>query len=200
MGLFPRTGMPDREWWSVLWPDPEDVFQKLGVPRGETSVDLCSGDGYFTAPLSRWAVPGKVYALEMDTETAGRAREYLSARGSGNCVVIEDDARNLAAHVHEPVGFTLIANTFHGIPGPDRRDLIHKVYEMVRPGGRLAIINWHPLPREQTPVLDEPRGPPTRMRMSLEQTRAAVEQPVRFSLERVVEFPPYHYGVVFTRD
>lgn len=191
--------MPDREWWSVLWPDPEGVVRELGVPRGEVSVDLCSGDGYFTAPLSRLADPSKVYALEMDPETVGQAREYLSAYGRGNCVVIEDDARNLGAHVPAPVGFVLIANTFHGIPDPDRKNLISKVYEVLRPGGRFGIINWHPLPREQTPVLDEPRGPPTQMRMSLELTRAAVEQPVDFNLERVVELPPYHYGVVFTR-
>jgi hypothetical protein len=101
--------------------------------------------------------------------------------------------------VPEPVGFALIANTFHGMPDPDRRDLIHKVYEVVRPGGRFGIINWQPLPREQTPVLDEPRGPPTQTRMSLEQTRAAVET-VGFNLERVVELPPYHYdGVLFVR-
>jgi protein-L-isoaspartate O-methyltransferase len=148
--------MPDREWWSVLWPDPEGVLKKLGVPRGEVSVDLCSGDGYFTAPLSRLAAPGKVYALEMDHETVEHAREYLSARGSENCIVVEDDARNLAAHVPEPVGFTLIANTFHGIADPDRKALIRKVYEMLQPGGRFAIINWHPLPREQTPGSSHP--------------------------------------------
>jgi predicted methyltransferase len=180
--------MPDREWWSVLWSDPEGVLKKLGVPRGEASVDLCSGDGYFTATLSRLAAPGKVYEPEMASETAQRAREYLSACGRGNCVVIEDDARNLAAHLPEPVGFALIANTLHGIPDPDRRNLVHKVYEMVKPGGRFGIINWHPLPREQTPVLDEPRGPPTRMRMSLGQTRAAVE-PAGFRSEDVVSLP-----------
>ena len=141
MGFFPSTNMPDREWWSVLWPEPESVLLELGVPRGETAVDLCSGDGYFTAPLDKLANPGKVYALEMNPETVGRAREYLSACGSGNCIVIEDDARNLAEYVSEPVGFALIANTFHGIPEPDRRDLVHKVYAMLRPGGRLAIIN-----------------------------------------------------------
>jgi SAM-dependent methyltransferase len=200
MGFFPSTNMPDREWWSVLWPDPEGVLLELGLPRGETAVDLCSGDGYFTAPLAKLAAPGKVYALEMDPEMVSRAREYLSACGSGNCVVIEDDARNLAAYISEPVGFALIANTFHGIPEPDRRELVHQVYDMLRPGGRLAIINWHPLPREQTSVLDEHRGPPTEMRMSLKQTRAAVERPVGFSIERIVEFPPYHFGVVFTRD
>jgi SAM-dependent methyltransferase len=171
-------------------------LQKLGVPRGETSVDLCSGDGYFTAPLSRLAVPGRVYALEIDPEMVERAREYLAVCGGGNCIVIEDDARRLAAHVPEPVAFTLITNTFYGILALDRRELIHKSYQVLRPGGLFAIINWHPLPSEQTPVLDEPRGPPTQMRMSIEQTRAAVE-PEGFELQRIVELPPYYYGMVF---
>jgi hypothetical protein len=35
MGFFPSTNMPDREWWSVLWPDPEGVLLELGLPRGE---------------------------------------------------------------------------------------------------------------------------------------------------------------------
>ncbi|MBA2712534.1 MAG: methyltransferase, partial [Rubrobacteraceae bacterium] len=34
-GFFPSTGMPDREWWVALWPDPEGLLVKLGVERGE---------------------------------------------------------------------------------------------------------------------------------------------------------------------
>ena len=98
------------------------------------------------------------------------------------------------------LGFALIANTLHGIPEPDRKDLIHKVHEVLRPQGLFAIINWHPMPREQTPVLDEPRGLPTQMRMSLEQTRTVAEPWVGLYLERVVEFPPYHCSAVFVRN
>ena len=36
------------------------------------------------------------------------------------------------------------------------------------------------------------------MRMSPEQTRTVVE-PAGFTLERLVELPPYHYGAVFIR-
>lgn len=44
-GFFPSTGMPDREWWGALWPDPEGLLVKLGVERGAPAVDLCCGDG-----------------------------------------------------------------------------------------------------------------------------------------------------------
>ena len=195
---FQATQMPDRDWWSALWPDPKGVLKKLGVPKGETAVDLCCGDGYFTAPLSRLAVSGKVYAVELDPEILQQATEYLARWGGGNCIVIGDDARNLALHVHESVAFALIANTLHGILEPDRTDLLQRVYDTLKPAGRLAIINWHPLPREETQVLGQPRGPATEMRMFPKQTRVTVE-PVGFYLERIVDLSLYHYGMVFTR-
>ena len=50
---FPATSMPDRDWWAALWPDPEGVLRQVGVEPGMTVLDLCCGDGYFTAPLAR---------------------------------------------------------------------------------------------------------------------------------------------------
>ncbi len=71
-------------------------------------------------------------------------------------------------------------------------------YGTLRPGGLFAIVNWHARPREETTVLGEPRGPRTELRMSPEQTIAAVEASgLRFA--RLVEVPPYHYGAVFER-
>jgi hypothetical protein len=59
-----------------------------------------------------------------------------------------------------------------------------------------AIINWHPLPRADTTILGQPRGPKTEMRMSPEHTRLVVE-PAGFALEQIVEVLPFHYGAVF---
>ena len=194
--FFPATRMPDRDWWGALWPDPEGALKKLEVPREGPAVDLCCGDGYFTAPLARLVTPARVYALELDPEILEQARDYVAGRGGTNCVFVQDDARNLAQHIPAPVGFVLIANTFHGIP--DKTDLVRKVREVLGAGGRLAIVNWHPVRREQTRVLGQPRGPATEMRMSVEQTSASVE-PAGFELERAVELPPYHYGAIFAR-
>ena len=67
---------------------------------------------------------------------------------------------------------------------------------MLKPGGRLAIVNWHPRPREETTVLGEPRGPQTELRLSPEQTIRRLNVS-GLKLVRVVEVPPYHYGAVF---
>ena len=94
------------------------------------------------------------------------------------------------------VDYVLIANTFHG--APDKIVLSQEVATCLKSGGRFAIVNWYPLPREETTVLDQPRGPNTKLRMSPEQTCEVVE-PAGFKLEKLVNLPPYHYGAVFTR-
>jgi len=189
--------MPDRDWWAALWPDPEGLLAKLGVPRGRSAVDLCCGDGYFTAPMSRLARPARIYALDLDAGLVERARRHVAEQGGGTSVVfVADDARNLAASVPEPVGFVLLANTFHGVP--DKTALARVVSGVLVPGGRFAVVNWYPLPREKTRVLGEPRGPATEMRISPEQTVESVE-PAGFALEGLVDLPPYHYGAIFAR-
>jgi hypothetical protein len=70
---------------------------------------------------------------------------------------------------------------------------------VLRPNGHVGVVFWHPIPREQTPILGQPRGPATELRMSVEHTRAAVES-AGLKLETVVELLPYHYGAIFIRQ
>jgi SAM-dependent methyltransferase len=195
--FFPATGMPDREWWGALWPDPEGLLVTLGAPRGVAAVDLCCGDGYFTAPMSCFARPSNAYAVDLDAELIGRARRYVAERGEADLVQFAAvDALCLTHHMPEPVGFVLLANTFHGVP--DKPALAREVNKVLVPGGKFAVVNWHPAPREETVVLGEPRGPATELRISPEQTKAQVES-AGFLLEKVADLPPYHYGAVFVR-
>ena len=189
---FPATGMPDKDWWHALWPNPEEVTGKVGIRRSMRIVDLCCGDGYFTAPMARLASPGRVIAIDLDPTLLQEAQ--AACRGLSNCIFVEGDARDLRELVAEPVDYVLIANTFHG--APNKIELAHTVRAVLKPEGRFAVINWYPLPREQTIVLGKPRGPATAMRMSPGAVREVVE-PAGFVLERVVELPPYHYGALF---
>jgi SAM-dependent methyltransferase len=194
--FFPATGMPDRDWWSALWPDPEDVVRSLGVEPGMVVVDLCCGDGYFTAPLAR-IVAGKLYGVDIDPAMLEQTRTELTRTGTTVLELICADARELPKLVPGKVDYVLIANTFHGVP--EKTAMARAAAAVLKPGGRFAIVNWHKLPRDRTVVLGKPRGPKTEMRMSPDDVRLAVE-PAGFTLERVVELPPFHYGAVFRLD
>jgi len=192
-GFFPATAMPDRDWWAALWPDPEAVVRSLGVEPGMVVVDLCCGDGYFTAPLAR-IVEGKVYGVDIDPAMLEQTRAELERTGTTVLGLICADARDLAELLPGKVDYVLIANTFHGVP--DKTAMARAVAAVLKPRGQFAIVNWHPVFRERTAVLGKPRGPRTEMRMSPDDVRLVVE-PAGFTLERVVELPPFHYGAVF---
>jgi hypothetical protein len=76
--------------------------------------------------------------------------------------------------------------------------LAQAVGSALKADGYFVIVNWHKHPREETPILGEPRGPKTELRMSPEETIKSVEgRGLKFT--KIVEVPPYHYGVVFQR-
>ncbi len=160
-----------------------------------SAVDLCCGDGYFTAPLAE-LVNGRVYAVRIDPEMLNQARAEVARRKATVREWICADARDIADLVSHDNDFVLIANTFHGVP--DKTALAKSVTQVLKPGGRFAIVNWYPLAREQTTVLDKPRGPKTDMRVSPEQVQAVVE-PAGFQLTDLVDLPPYHYGAIFQK-
>jgi hypothetical protein len=56
-------------------------------------------------------------------------------------------------------------------------------------------VNWHRRSREETVVLGQPRGPKTEMRIEVDEVTAIVEL-AGLLLNRSIELPPYHYGVV----
>jgi ubiquinone/menaquinone biosynthesis C-methylase UbiE len=158
-----------------------------------TVLDLCCGDGYFTAPLAK-LVQGKVIALDLDCEMLDRAKAEVARQNATVGQWLCADAMALSEHVAEALDYVLMANTFHGVP--DQTGLARTVHSVLRPQGLFAIVNWYPSKRADTKVLGEPRGPTAEMRMSPQAVAAAVE-PVGFRPARIVELPPYHYGAVF---
>jgi ubiquinone/menaquinone biosynthesis C-methylase UbiE len=194
-GFFEGTGMPDPGWWEALWPDPAKVLADVGVRPEIDVIDLCSGDGWFTLPLSR--LVRSVIAVDIDGRLLEAARVRLTERGgASNVTFIEADAYKLAKTVHRPVDHIFLANAFHGVP--DKPRLSRAVHDSLKPGGLFAIVNWHARPREETPVLGEPRGPASELRMTPTAAIEAVEASgLRYCY--TVEVSPYHYGAVFER-
>lgn len=192
-GFFQGTEMPNIGWWEALWPNPAAVLASIGLKSDMEVIDLCSGDGWFTVQIAKLA--RHVVAIDIDPELLKIASLRLGESGVTNSEYVAGDAYNLAQLVHRQVDFVFMANAFHGVP--DRPRLVRAIRETLKPGGRLAIVNWHPRSREETLVLGEPRGPKTELRLAADETIATCT--AGLPQVRLTEVPPYHYGAVFGR-
>lgn len=193
-GFFPATAMPDPDWWQALWPRPHQVLAALGIRAEMEVVDLCCGDGLFTAPLAQ--MTRRVISIDIDPSMLALARAKVAATGATNCDFVEGDAYAVAELVRRPVDFVLMANTFHGVP--DKARLARVIATILKASGCFAVVNWHRRPREETTVLGQARGPRIEMRMEPADVAATVE-PAGLALAQVVEIPPYHYGAIFEK-
>ena len=192
--FFQGTEMPTAGWWEALWPDPASVLTAVGLRSGMDVIDLCSGDGWFTLQIAK--IARHVWAIDIDSFLLEVARHRLAESGITNCDYIAGDAYDIAKLVG-PVDFIFMANAFHGVP--DRSRLAKAVGDALKSNGQFAIVNWHKRPRDETPILGEPRGPKTELRMSPEETIRSVEKGgLKFA--KMVEIPPYHYGALFQRS
>jgi len=199
--LFPATAMPDDDWWQALWPDPMATLAKIGIAPAMTVIDLCCGNGHFTAPLAMLVgAGGRVVAVDLDKDMLAQARirsEQAAESGAvAACQWIVADACRIDQLLADngKADALLMANTFHGVP--DKDALSGAVARVLKPGGAFIIINWHARPRAETVVLGQPRGPKDEMRMPPEDVERAVISS-GFRLSDVIELPPYHYAAVF---
>jgi SAM-dependent methyltransferase len=197
MDRFQNTRQPDWDWWGKLWPTPGETLRRLGVSSGTTLAEVGAGDGYLALPAARIVEPATVYALDLDESLLDDLQRVADQQEIGNVEPIQGDARDLSKHLPEPVDMVLLANALHGVE--ETGELVREVSDSLRPGGRFVVVNWEDLDRETTTVEGEPRGPPTDLRLSPEETEAAVLDAADFALERHVELPPYHYALVFER-
>ncbi|CAN7164291.1 class I SAM-dependent methyltransferase [Bradyrhizobium sp. LjRoot220] len=184
--------MPEAGWWEALFPDPAAILKSVGLSPGSDAVDLCSGDGWFTLQMA--CIARRVVAVDIDNRLLEVSRARLNDSGITNCAFIAGDAYELQTMVPEPADFVFMANAFHGVP--DRLKLARAIKAVLKPGGLVAIVNWHDRPREETAILGEPRGPESELRISPSRTIEAV-QPSGLIFKRIVEIPHYHYGAVF---
>lgn len=197
MGRFENTGQPDWDWWGKLWPTPGATLRRLGVESGQSAAEIGCGSGYFALPTARIADPEPVYALDLDETLLDELHRIADQQDIKNVVPIHGDARNLASVLPRSVDTLVVANTFHGVD--DRHGFIEQAFDVIAPGGSLIIVNWHDQSRETTTVADEPRGPPTQVRMTPQQTEETVRSAEAFTLDEQIDLPPYHYALVFDR-
>ena len=184
----------DIEHWKAVFDDPaRDEWQKpaelvkaLAIRPGMAVADLGAGTGYFSRRLSAAVGPGgTVFAVEPEPKLLAYLRERAEREKTANVVPV-------LASLDDPrlppraVDLVLVVDTFHHIDG--RIAYFRALQRALRPGGRVAVVDWHKRP---LPVGPEPAHKLAREQV-VDEMRAA-----GYALVAEPDVLPYQYVLVF---
>jgi ubiquinone/menaquinone biosynthesis C-methylase UbiE len=144
-----RLATPGLDQEHRTWYDPEDILDAINVKAASTCVELGCGEGAFTYPLARRVgKDGRVYAV--DTSLA--ALDQLKIKKPGvNIVTLRADLSEtrLPAAVCDLVLATFALSTV-----PDAGAVLAEAARLLKADGRLAVIDWRPVPPPPGPPID----------------------------------------------
>ncbi len=124
------------------WQKPAEVISLLDITPGSTLVDLGSGGGYFTGRLGRATGPaGKVFAVDVDPTMNALLGTRLAEEDIRNVTIVTADP-NHAGLAPNSIDLVFVSNTYHHLPDPVR--YFARLLAALRPGGRVAILEYHP--------------------------------------------------------
>jgi ubiquinone/menaquinone biosynthesis C-methylase UbiE len=152
----------------LKWLPPEEVVARIGPVSGMTIADVGTGTGYFALPFARAVgIEGKILAVDFQKEMLEKLRHKLSGSGAQqNVVLVEGEAARttLDGNCRDLV---FMANLWQELD--DDAGVLSEVKRLIRPGGRLAILDW------RADVVSPP-GPPVAHRVSLKTLRQVLSR------------------------
>lgn len=121
------------------------IMEVLGVKPGMTIADVGSGGGAMTVVIGRLIGDGKVYATDITEHALRHTRDYVAKEGLKNVTVLEGAAAstNLPSACCDAI---FMRDVYHHILANSLDDFIKSVKSSLKPGGRLAIIDFAPSP------------------------------------------------------
>jgi ubiquinone/menaquinone biosynthesis C-methylase UbiE len=171
----------DREGWQR----PEDVLRILALPESAVVADIGAGGGYFTERFARALPAGRVFATDVQPGMLERLEERVRERKLLNVEVVRArfDDPGLPAGCCDLV---FLSSVYKEIT--QRVDYMRRVRPLLRPGGRVAILEFRP----GAPGA----GPPQAMRLAPQQIVAELEQ-AGFALVESHDLLPRESFLVF---
>lgn len=190
-----RHGFDDADRWAKVfddpardaWQRPDEVIRLVGVREGQSVADLGAGTGYFSVRLAKAVgARGRVHALDVEeglvAHIAERAREEGLSQVEPRKIPTDDPGLEAGS-----VDLVLIVNTWHHID--DRVAYVGKLAKTLKPGGRVAVVDYAPG--------DLPVGPPAGHKLPPSKVVAEFEAGGLPLVLRDEETLPYQYVLAF---
>jgi ubiquinone/menaquinone biosynthesis C-methylase UbiE len=132
------------------------LVEVLGLEPGMTVADVGAGFGATTVVLSKWIGTGRVFATDIGQRQLIAIRDYIKQEGLSNVVVLEGApaATNLPPECCDAI---FMRDVYHHVTSVETFN--KTVLASLKPGGRLAIIDFEPGAGSKLPAgVPENRG------------------------------------------
>jgi ubiquinone/menaquinone biosynthesis C-methylase UbiE len=168
------------------WQKPHEVIQALGLKPDAVIADIGAGTGYFAVRFANMVPRGRVYGVDIEPDMVKYLAERAKREKRDNVVAVAgapDDPR-----LPEKVDVVLMVDVYHHVE--DRAAYFRKLRSSLKPGGRVAIIDFR---------VDSPDGPPKAVRIAPERVTAELKA-AGYELATQHRFLPNQYFLVFTPE
>jgi len=165
------------------WQKPHEVIQALAPKPDAVIADIGSGTGYFAVRFANMVPKGRVYGVDIEPDMVKYLAERAKREKRDNVIAVAGAPGD--PRLPEKADLILMVDVFHHIE--DRARYFRKLRASLKPGGRVAIIDFR---------VDSPEGPPKAARIAPDRVIAELKG-AGYTFSREHRFLPNQYFLVF---
>jgi len=146
---------------------PDEVIARVDLKPGMVVADIGAGTGFFALPFARAVGPaGKVWAVDLQPAMLKILEEKLRQEGAPDNIGLREGRAANTGLQGGSCDLAFLGNLWHELDDPPT--VLAELRRILRPGGRVAILDW----RTGVPY---PPGPPPEHRIAPSETEAVLK-------------------------
>ncbi|MFZ3578322.1 class I SAM-dependent methyltransferase [Virgibacillus sp. DJP39] len=130
---------------------PDKILEYLAIDSNDIVADLGAGNGYFTIPIAK-STNDTVYAVDIEPKMLNMLKENADKENINNINYVEGDLVNIKLD-DESINKAIVSMVIHEVTSINQT--INEIKRILKPGGKILIIEWKAIETEQGPPLHE---------------------------------------------
>ena len=122
------------------------LVNPLSIRPGDRVIDIGCGTGRTTLEAARLSSEGSALGVDLSSKMIARAKERARDEGVGNATFVQGDAQ---VHRFHPAAADVAISLYGAMFFGDPIAALTNIARGLRPGGRLALLAWRELDRNE---------------------------------------------------
>ena len=171
-----------------MFADPVKNLRAFDLEPSDIVADLGAGTGFYAIAAAHMVPQGKVYAIEIIKDFIVKIKSKVNEARLKNVETLWGDVEKPGGTKigTEIVDKVLASNILFQVQ--DKNKFIGEAHRILKPGGKLMLIDWSP---DLSALVPKGAIPKAKARAMLEESG--------FTWQRDINAGEHHYGMIFKR-